>query len=154
MIGTENISETMDFNSALTRLIFQENWVHLFVVKALNLTAWSTIFPRFVLLTAQILVHSNHFGEGAVAVMTLVNQVGSLNLLLIFSHILQYYRELVRRNQSQWPRGLSHEMPSPTWTLGSWIWIPLKAWISVFILCLGTGSYLATGWSPVQGVWG
>jgi hypothetical protein len=41
-------------------------------------------------------------------------------------------------------------------TLGSWVWIPFVAWMSVcvysvFVLsCVGSG--LATGWSPVQGV--
>jgi hypothetical protein len=43
---------------------------------------------------------------------------------------------------------------SPTRTLGSWIRIPLKAWMFAFILfvlyCVGSG--LASGWSPVQGV--
>jgi hypothetical protein len=41
--------------------------------------------------------------------------------------------------RSQWPRGLRHELPSLAPTLGSWVRIPLKAWISVlcaFILCL------------------
>jgi hypothetical protein len=33
--------------------------------------------------------------------------------------------------------GLRHEMSSPARTLGTWIRIPLKAWMSVwFILCL------------------
>jgi hypothetical protein len=31
------------------------------------------------------------------------------------------------------PRGLKHELPSPTQTLGSWIRIPLKAWMSVCV---------------------
>jgi hypothetical protein len=36
----------------------------------------------------------------------------------------------------QWPRSLRLEMPSLARTLGSWVRIPLKAWMSVFILCL------------------
>jgi hypothetical protein len=58
--------------------------------------------------------------------------------------------------RSQWPRGHRHEMPSPAWTLGFWVRIPLNAWMficvySVFLLsCAGSG--LATGWSLVQGV--
>jgi hypothetical protein len=58
--------------------------------------------------------------------------------------------------RSQWPRGLRHEMSSPAWTLGSWVRIPLEAWMfvcvySVFVLsCVSSG--LATGWSLVQGV--
>jgi hypothetical protein len=53
---------------------------------------------------------------------------------------------------SWWPRGLGHELSSLARTLGSWVRIPLKAWMSVyaFILCVGSG--LATGWFPVQGV--
>jgi hypothetical protein len=47
-------------------------------------------------------------------------------------------------------------MSSPAWTLGSWVRIPLEAWMfvcvySVFVLsCAGSG--LATVWSLVQGV--
>jgi hypothetical protein len=47
-------------------------------------------------------------------------------------------------------------MSSPAWTLGSWVRIPLEAWMfvcvySVFVLsCVGSG--LAMGWSLVQGV--
>jgi hypothetical protein len=35
------------------------------------------------------------------------------------------------KSRSQWPRDLRHEMSSLAWTLGSWIRIPLKAWVSV-----------------------
>jgi hypothetical protein len=58
--------------------------------------------------------------------------------------------------RSQWSRGLKHELSSLAGTLGSWVRIPLKAWISVcvysvFVLsCIGSG--LARGWSPVKGV--
>jgi hypothetical protein len=37
---------------------------------------------------------------------------------------------------SHWPRGLRHELSSLARTLGSWVGIQLKAWMSVFILCL------------------
>jgi hypothetical protein len=53
---------------------------------------------------------------------------------------------------SQWPRDLRHEPSSPARTLGSWVLIPLKAWIFVYEFILCVGSSLATGWSPVQGV--
>jgi hypothetical protein len=33
--------------------------------------------------------------------------------------------------RSQWPRGLSHELSSTARTLGSWVRIPRKAWMSV-----------------------
>jgi hypothetical protein len=46
---------------------------------------------------------------------------------------------------SQWPHGLRHEMSSPDQTLGSWVRIPLEAWMSVCVfsvcavLCAGSG---------------
>jgi hypothetical protein len=33
----------------------------------------------------------------------------------------------------KWSRGLGHELSSPAGTLGSWVWIPLDAWISVSV---------------------
>jgi hypothetical protein len=59
-------------------------------------------------------------------------------------------------SQSQCPLGLRYEPSSPAQTLGSWVRIPLEAWMSlcvcsVFMLfCIGNG--LATGRSPVLGV--
>jgi hypothetical protein len=56
--------------------------------------------------------------------------------------------------RSQWPRSLRHELSSSVRTLGSWVRMQLKAWVSAFILfvlsCVCSG--LATGWSSVQGV--
>jgi hypothetical protein len=53
-----------------------------------------------------------------------------------FTYIRTIYLTVSR---SQWPRGLSHEMSSPAWTLGSWVTISLQAWMfvcvySVFVL--------------------
>jgi hypothetical protein len=42
-------------------------------------------------------------------------------------------RQQVGTSRSQWPRGLSHEPSSPARTLGSWVRIPLKAWMSACI---------------------
>jgi hypothetical protein len=39
-------------------------------------------------------------------------------------------------SRSQRPRGLRHEVSSPAQTLGSWVQIPLKAWMFAFILRL------------------
>jgi hypothetical protein len=36
-------------------------------------------------------------------------------------------------SRSQRPRSLGHEQYSPSWTLWSWVWIPLEAWISVCV---------------------
>jgi hypothetical protein len=59
-------------------------------------------------------------------------------------------------SRSQWPRGPRHELSSPASTLGSWVRIPVEAWMSVCVysVCadLRVCSGLATGWSPVQGV--
>jgi hypothetical protein len=58
-------------------------------------------------------------------------------------------------SRSQLSRGLRHEPSSPARTQGSWVRIPLKAWISVHLFCvcvLCVGSGLATGWSPIQGI--
>jgi hypothetical protein len=41
--------------------------------------------------------------------------------------------EFYRTCRSQWPRGLSHELSSLARTLGSWVRIPLKAWMSVCV---------------------
>jgi hypothetical protein len=51
--------------------------------------------------------------------------------------------------RSQWPRSLRHEMSSPIRMLGSWVRIPLKAWMFACV-CIGSG--LAKGWSLIQGV--
>jgi hypothetical protein len=56
-------------------------------------------------------------------------------------------------SRSQWPRGLRHELSSPSRTLGSWVRVSLEAWMSVcvysvFMLLCVVGSGLATGWSP------
>jgi hypothetical protein len=68
---------------------------------------------------------------------------------------------LCRRTYSrpQWSRCLRHELSSFARKLGSWVRIPLKAWMFgvcmrlfcvCVVLCLGSG--LAMGWSLVQGV--
>jgi hypothetical protein len=60
------------------------------------------------------------------------------------------------RCRSQRSRSLRYELSSLARTLGSWVQIPLKAWISVCVYsvfvfsCVDNG--LATGSSPVQGV--
>jgi hypothetical protein len=83
-----------------------------------------------------------------------------LDLYLVIKCSLSLEREYnigkVTVSLSQWPPGLRREISSLTRKLGSWVWIPLKAWMSVcaysvFMLsCVGSG--LATGWSRIQGV--
>jgi hypothetical protein len=43
--------------------------------------------------------------------------------------IMQY----IHSRRSQWPWGLRHEMSSPARTLGSWVRIPLKEWMSICV---------------------
>jgi hypothetical protein len=46
-------------------------------------------------------------------------------------HILSL--EESTKSRSQWPRGLRHEPSSPAQTLGSWVRIPLEAWMSACV---------------------
>jgi hypothetical protein len=63
---------------------------------------------------------------------------------------------ITNNNQLQWPLGLRHEPSLPAQTLGSWVWIPFVAWISVCVysvfVLFSVGRGLAKGWSSVQGV--
>jgi hypothetical protein len=43
------------------------------------------------------------------------------------------YRSGLVHRRSQWPRGLRHEPSPPARTLGSWIQIPLEAWMFVCV---------------------
>jgi hypothetical protein len=40
---------------------------------------------------------------------------------------------LSKESRSQWQSGLKHELSSLVRTLGSWVWIPLEAWMSVCV---------------------
>jgi hypothetical protein len=46
---------------------------------------------------------------------------------ITFTHIFALKRRL------QWALGLKHELSSPSQTLGSWVRMPLKAWMSVCV---------------------
>jgi hypothetical protein len=60
-------------------------------------------------------------------------------------HRVHFTNQLTDFCRSQWPRGPNHELFSLAWTLGSWVRIPLKAWMSVFafILCMCCAVYVA-----------
>jgi hypothetical protein len=47
--------------------------------------------------------------------------------------ILRHFTVVIQPNLSQWPRGLRHELSSPSRTLGSWVGIPPKAWVSMCV---------------------
>jgi hypothetical protein len=85
-------------------------------------------------------------------------------IILIMKYNCKYYNNIRTWNliciqflcRSQWTHGVRHELSSSARTLGSWVRIPLEAWVSVcvysvcVVLYVGRGS--ATGWSPIQGV--
>jgi hypothetical protein len=48
--------------------------------------------------------------------------------------ILILYQERINYRWSQWPCDLRHESSSPVQTLGSWVRIPLEAWMYVYCL--------------------
>jgi hypothetical protein len=52
--------------------------------------------------------------------------------------ITRFTVSVMKYCHSQWPRRLRHELSSLSRTLGSWVRIPLNAWMPVcaFILCL------------------
>jgi hypothetical protein len=52
-------------------------------------------------------------------------------------------QDIFQKCRPRWPRGLKHELSSPTRTLGSWVRIPLKVYMFVyaFILCLCCPAY-------------
>jgi hypothetical protein len=58
-----------------------------------------------------------------------------LEYMEIYLHGPQRFLDIIVHNdkfsRSQWRRGLRHEQSSPAQTLGSWVRIPLEAWMSV-----------------------
>jgi hypothetical protein len=74
----------------------------------------------------------------------------------LFSFVKLFLSCIKKVSRSQWPLGLTHELTSPIRTLGSWVRIPFKTWMSVYVHSVFVMSFvdsgLATGWSPVQGV--
>jgi hypothetical protein len=73
---------------------------------------------------------------------------------VVYNYQHWYSYIMLNRNygRSQWPRGLRHELHLPALTLGSWVRIPLEAWMTVRLFCvcgvLCVGSSFATGWFP------
>jgi hypothetical protein len=59
----------------------------------------------------------------------------------ILNSIICHY--IIYDCRTQWPRGLRYELSSLARTLGSWVRIPLKAWISAIIMCLCCPVYVA-----------
>jgi hypothetical protein len=68
-----------------------------------------------------------------------------LSFMIKLNIPVNYWWTLFKHNHrqvhrpSQWPRGLRHELSTPAKTLGSWVRIPLEAWLfvciySVFVL--------------------
>jgi hypothetical protein len=59
----------------------------------------------------------------------------SVSQAYFFSYLWDNLQSILWRSklygQSQWPCGLRHELSSLAWTLGLWVRIPLKVWMSV-----------------------
>jgi hypothetical protein len=60
------------------------------------------------------------------------------------TYFWQHLLQLLESSRSQWPRSLRHEKSSPARTLGSWIGIPLKAWMSVCVYSVSVRQRPAT----------
>jgi hypothetical protein len=56
--------------------------------------------------------------------------VKKINLSNCICKSIMHFQE-TKFHADQWPRGLKHELSSPALTLGSWVRIPLEAWMSV-----------------------
>jgi hypothetical protein len=87
--------------------------------------------------------HVVHAGNFRYAYKILVRKPG-LNSFILFPFVwnykwllhkvkLYFYKVWPVPCRSQWPRGLRHELSSPAQILGSWVRIPLGAWISVCV---------------------
>jgi hypothetical protein len=90
------------------------------------------------------LLLSRHSGPGQLQAITELRMSACLSarpLTELQTSILETVTDWFLWNMlwivSQWPRCLRHEPPSPAQTLGSWVRIPLNAWMSKYvILCL------------------
>jgi hypothetical protein len=111
-----------------------------------------TLKSKLVNLLFHFLTCQSDLGVGLFQLCVLLKWKYLLNKFKCFSVINKV------NSRSQWPHCLKHELSSLAWTLGSWVRIPLNAWIFglcmrsfcvCVVLCLG--SDLATGWSLVQG---
>jgi hypothetical protein len=57
-----------------------------------------------------------------------------LKLINVHVEIAGYFQgDIIRERRSQWPRGLWHELLSLARTLGSWVRVPLKGRMSVYV---------------------
>jgi hypothetical protein len=68
----------------------------------------------------------------------LFREVSRVEVKTVWNLTLRFHGTIVNKGRSQWPRGLGHELSSLGRMLGTWVRIPLKAWMSVlcaFILC-------------------
>jgi hypothetical protein len=77
---------------------------------------------------------------------------------MVVLHRILYRGGGVVSCRSQWPRGLKHELSSLARTLGSWVRIPLRAWMfgvcmRLFCVCVAlcVGSGLATAYPSSKG---
>jgi hypothetical protein len=69
---------------------------------------------------------------------TAINFIKRINRLVfvVETYYIFYCEVELKFRRSQWTPSLRHELSSLARTLGSWVRIPLKAWVSAFIMCL------------------
>jgi hypothetical protein len=65
--------------------------------------------------------------EVSVDKTSLTELMNSIVIPSLYPNLICHKYRPIRR--SKWPRGLRHELSSPAQTLGSWVRIPLRAWI-------------------------
>jgi hypothetical protein len=78
----------------------------------------------------------NYLIEGRSVDFPSVNRTSLVWFIRLFRHTNR------PRCRSQWPRGLRHELSSPARTMGSWVRIPPKAWMSVCVYSVFVLSYV------------
>jgi hypothetical protein len=111
------------------------------------------IEPRFV-----VHMHTSNYTEQSHS-LEILGQIILLLFYTIFNYKLSYYEasSILSTQKGDLitvaPRSKASNVLARS-TLGTWIWIPLEAWICVGVYCVFmlscVGSGLATGWSPVQ----
>jgi hypothetical protein len=130
---------TVSFVSKVT----ESRLIVLFTVLIMFVTRHSAGLPECI--------HSRRFHSSRVAsIRTHIEaEAGLCRTSVGISLLPCFHTHTEHWGRSQWPRGLRHELSSPPQTLGSWVRIALKAWMSVCIysvcvvMCVSIG--FATG---------
>jgi hypothetical protein len=80
--------------------------------------------------------------EGRLKITSIRHKKAIVMRPAVFVHAMDNVSSIVVYGRSQWPRGVRHQLSSLARTLGSWVRIPLEAWMSVCVysvFVLGSG---------------